>query len=122
VDGAIVEILSGHEPQIRENLARFYAALLTIQQLNDLDRFLQTPSGSAYAAHAAELGYGPVLTDAIQSHSAEIDRALPGIMRKVQTGTATMARTKTAADLNETDRSRLAQLLHVSPNMLGPQR
>jgi hypothetical protein len=112
------QLMGRYEPALRDGLAEAYARHLTLAQLTDLDRFLQTPSGSAYAAQAMEIQTDPAVIAKMQAVMPEIFKAMPAIMEKVQAATASLPKPKTAADLTDADRAQLAKLLGVDPAKL----
>jgi hypothetical protein len=114
----IGQLMTRYEPQMRDGLAEAYARHLTLAQLTDLDRFLQTPSGSAYAAQAMQIQTDPALVAKMQAFLPDLFKAMPDIMQKVQAATANLPKPKTAADLTEADREKLAKLLGVDPAKL----
>lgn len=84
----MIPLLEKQEPQIRESLAQSYARRFNAVQLADLDRFLSTPSGSAFADQFFLSYTDPEVMKQMQAFAPELMKAMPAIMMKVQAATA----------------------------------
>jgi hypothetical protein len=86
--GEMIPLMEKAEPGIRESLAQSYARRFTAAQLADLDRFLATPSGSAFADQFFLAYTDPEVVQQMQSFTPELMKAMPAILTKVQAATA----------------------------------
>ena len=112
-------IMTRLEPDMRDGLAHAYAAHFDHAQLVDIDRFLNTPSGRAFAAQNMTIGTDPVVMQKMQLFMPRLIEALPGIMQKAQTATAALPKPKTPQTLTAADRARLRQLLGTASQPVG---
>lgn len=112
------QLMTRYEPAMRDGLAEAYARNLTLTELTDLDRFLSTPSGRVYAAKAMAIQTDPAVMQKMQTIMPALLKSMPEIMTKVQAATAGLPKPKTAADLTDADREKLAKLLGVDPAKL----
>jgi hypothetical protein len=115
---AVIEVATRAEPHMREALATAYAVRLNAEQLQELDRFLGTPSGAAYASAALSVQFDPEVEGAAQTLNRSISDALPGIVKRLDAATASLPKPKTARDLTDDERARIAALLHADPAKL----
>lgn len=86
--GEMIPLMEKAEPGIRESLAKSYARRFNAAQLADLDRFLATPSGTAFADQFFLAYTDPEVLQQMQSFTPELMKAMPGIITKVQAATA----------------------------------
>lgn len=86
--GEMIPLMEKAEPGIRESLAKSYARRFDAAQLADLDRFLATPSGSAFAEQFFLAYTDPEVLQQMQSFTPELMKAMPGIITRVQAATA----------------------------------
>jgi hypothetical protein len=112
------EVMTRFEPQMRDGLAQAYGTRFTLAQLTDIDHFFNTPSGSAYAAENMTIATDPAVMQKMQAFMPTLMQAMPGIMQKAMAATASLPKAKTPATLTDADRTKLAQLLGVSPDKL----
>lgn len=112
------KVMTEVEPQMRDGLAHAYATHFTSTQLSDIDRFLHTPSGSAFAAQNMTIATDPVVIEKMQAFMPKLIAAMPAIMQKATIATAGFPKPKTPDTLTEGDRARLATLLGVTPDKL----
>lgn len=84
----MIPIMSRLEPGVRETLARVYARRFTAEQLADLNRFFDSPTGRVYASEAMLLLSDPEMAQTMAGMAPELMKAMPGMMQKVQTATA----------------------------------
>jgi hypothetical protein len=83
----IIPIFYRLEPQMRGSLAQIYANKFTVAQLNDLNAFLNTPTGQIYGREWMLSFMDPRMMTAMQSATPELVKAMPTIMRKVAEAT-----------------------------------
>ena len=112
------EVMAEFEPQMRDGLAQAYATHFNSVQLGDIDRFLNTPSGSAFAAQNLTMAADPAVMQKMQAFLPKLMQQMPVIMQKAVAATAGLPKAKTAATLTDDDRAKLAKLLGVTPDKL----
>ncbi|MFN3434084.1 MAG: DUF2059 domain-containing protein [Sphingomonas sp.] len=83
----ITDLMSEVEPEVRVALANAYARRFTVEQLGDLHRFFDTPSGRIYAAESMTLMANPDMMKAMQSFIPKMVQGMPALMAKVEAAT-----------------------------------
>jgi len=76
------------EPRIRAALARTFARKFTLRQLDDLNAFFATPSGSVFAREYLMTFMDQEMMQEMMSFTPELMKALPEIMKKAEAATA----------------------------------
>jgi hypothetical protein len=94
----MVGMMSAVEPEIQTALARAYANRFTQPQLDDLNRFFETPTGSVYAREAMLISTDPEMVKAMQSFVPTLMQRMPAIMEKAKAATAHLPPVKAAPD------------------------
>jgi hypothetical protein len=118
INKAVVTILSQHEPKIQEGLARGYATVLTADQLKDLNDFLSTPGGEAYATNAMLLQpYSPI-TSAIHNYAAEISASLPQIRAAFEAATSSLPLTRSLDEVSASELNQIAKIFGINASSL----
>jgi hypothetical protein len=112
------KVMTQFEPQMREGLAQAYATHFTSMQLNDIDRFFNTPSGSAFAAQNMMIAADPAVMQKMQAFMPKLMQQMPAIVQKAQAAAANLPKAKTPETLTDDDRAKLAKLLGVDPTKL----
>jgi len=110
------------EPALREGMSRAYARKFSAKQLNELNAFFDTPTGSFYASESFILLADPEITRASL-------KAIPTIMEKVLEIVPTLdeamkdaPQARTLADLDSKELKNLAGLLSVKTSELEDYR
>ena len=83
----IADLMTEVEPEVRIALATAYARRFTIDQLGDLRRFFDTPTGRVYAAESMTLMANPDMMKAMQTFVPKMMQGMPAIMAKVEAAT-----------------------------------
>ncbi|WP_243455792.1 DUF2059 domain-containing protein [Sphingosinicella sp. BN140058] len=95
-------VMSRIEPDLREGLSRTYARKFSSVQLQDINRFLDTQAGTAFAAESMMAWVDPEIVSTMGKFMPELIKEMPAIMEKVKAATAHLppppARPKTADD------------------------
>jgi Uncharacterized protein conserved in bacteria (DUF2059) len=84
----ILPLMEKVEPVVRDNLTRVYARDFTVEQLDDMNRFLSTPTGQAYGKQWMMTFSDPEMIKSMQSFAPELIKAMPKIVKKVEKATA----------------------------------
>lgn len=93
----LIPLMERIEPGIREDMARVYARKFTVSQLNDMNSFFSTPSGSAFAGQSMLVFMEPEILNSMQSFVPDMLKAMPEIMKKAEAATAHLPKPKPAA-------------------------
>jgi hypothetical protein len=112
------KLMTQFEPAMRDGLAQAYATHFTPAQLTDIDRFLNTPSGTAFAAQNMTIAADPAVMQKMQAFMPTMMQAMPAIMQKAMAATNSLPKAKTPQTLTDADRAKLAKLLGVDPEKL----
>ena len=86
--GQMGTIMSRFEPQVRDSLARTYARKFSLEQLGELNRFLDTPTGRAFGAESMMIWMDPEIMSSIMKAAPDLMKEMPAVMEKVQAATA----------------------------------
>lgn len=118
----ISEVLTDMEPPMRAGMAKAYARKFSAAQLTDLNAFLATPTGTAYANDWMALQADPEVMLAVIKAvpplvSKFVDRA-PQIEKDMKD----LPKEKQLADLSDAELSKLAKLMKVDVKTLKEQR
>jgi hypothetical protein len=84
----MIPLFEKAEPGIRDSLANVYARDFTAAQLEDMNRFFNTPTGKVYGKHWMMTFVDPEMMKNMQSFAPELMKAMPDIMKKVEKATA----------------------------------
>lgn len=112
------DVLVKMEPDIRAGLAEAYATRFNAAQLAELKAFFDTPTGGRFAAQQMTLMSDPALQRRMQALMPAIIQAMPDVIKRVETATASLPKPKKASDLTDAERAKLAQLLGIPPEKL----
>lgn len=116
--GQMGGLMSQIEPGIREGLAQAYASRFTADQLADMNRFFDTPSGHAYADNAMALQMDPAVIAKMQGFVPIMLKQMPEITKKVEEATASLPKPRKWQDLTAAQRKDLARLLGVPESQM----
>lgn len=111
----LASVMTRFEPEMRQGLADSYAHRFTGEQLADIDRFMRTPSGAAFAAQSMTMSSDPAVTARMRNFIPTLVQSMPAIMGKATAAAAALPKAKTYAELTPADRTRLSQLLGTAP-------
>ncbi|MBO9712430.1 DUF2059 domain-containing protein [Sphingomonas sp.] len=109
----VAELMGEFEPRIQEALARAYAHNFTLDQLNELLAFFNTPTGALYADRSMLMFMDPEVMKESQALVPELMKKMPEIMKDVQEEQASLPPPRRIQDLSPEDRKKLAGLLGV---------
>jgi hypothetical protein len=120
---ALNQMMTTMEPSMREALAEAYARRFTLDQLNDMNRFFATPSGTAYANNSLLIMMDPEVVRRITKDMPKMIQdfmaQMPAIQKKVEADTANLPKPREYKDLTPDQRARLAKLLGIDEKDLG---
>lgn len=110
------------EPAMREGLAEAYAKRFTTEQMADLNRFFETPSGKAYAADSMLVFMDPAVMERMQKAMPEIMKQMPAMIGAMEKASASLPKPRTYKDLTQPERAKLAKLLGITEAQLARQQ
>lgn len=118
----ISEALADLEPPMRNGMAKAYARKFTAAQLTDLNTFLATPTGTAYASEWMAVQADPEVMLAVL-------KAVPPLVTKfidrgpeIEKDFKDLPKEKQLSDLNDKELAKLAKLMKVSVKELKEHR
>jgi hypothetical protein len=110
----LTQLMAEEEPAMRQAMANAYARRFTLDQLNDIDRFFSTPSGSAYAASNLTMMSDPAVQQQVQSLIPKIGAAMPSIIAKGMAATKNLPPVRKIDQLTDAERAELGRLLGIT--------
>lgn len=117
--GAMGDIFTKLEPRIREAAARAYAAQFSLAELQEIERFIATPTGNKFAATVWTVFMDPEVAKETVAMMPEIMEAMPAIMMKAEEATASLPPPRKIGDLSPVERKRLSDLMGVPEDQLS---
>jgi hypothetical protein len=118
----MVKLMTRFEPAIRDGLAQAYARRFTVGQLDELNHFFATPTGTIYAADSMAIFMDPEVMSKMTELMPSILKEMPALTAKMKEATASLPPPRNFEDLTAAERQRLAGLLGVSVDELGRQK
>ncbi|MEO9599359.1 DUF2059 domain-containing protein [Parasphingorhabdus sp.] len=94
----MTDLMSAMEPQVRTTLTKIYARKYSIAQLNEMNDFFATDTGSAFARDYMMVFVDPEMMESMMSMVPELMQAMPNIMKKVEDATAHLPPVGTATE------------------------
>lgn len=115
---AMVDLMDGFEPKVRDALTRAYARKFDGRQLAELGAFFRTPTGDLYARQSMMMFMDPEIMGEMQALMPEMMKRMPEMAAKAEAATKSLPPPRKIADLSAQERDRLARLLGVKPSDL----
>ncbi|MEP3225394.1 MAG: DUF2059 domain-containing protein [Parasphingorhabdus sp.] len=84
----MVNMMITMEPAVRSALTNIYARKFTVGQLDEMNSFFATDTGSAFARDYMMVFVDPEMMQSMMSMVPEMMQAMPAIMKKVEDATA----------------------------------
>lgn len=92
----MVDLMTTMEPAIREALTTIYARKFTVVQLQEMNSFFATDTGSTFAQDYMMVFVDPEMMQSMMKMVPEMMQAMPNIMKKVEEATAHLPPVKIA--------------------------
>lgn len=115
---AMVDLMDGFEPKVRDALTRAYARKFDGRQLSELEAFFRTPTGDLYARQSMMMFMDPEIMSEMQAFMPEMMKKMPDMAAKAEAATKSLPPPRKIADLSQEERGRLAKLLGVKASDL----
>lgn len=110
-----LETVFGHlEGPMREGLAKVYASRFTAPQLGEINAFLATPTGQAYASESLAAFTDPQMMGAMMRALPSVVTLLPQTMLELKTLEESVPAPRTYSDIPPADREELAAALGLT--------
>lgn len=106
----MIPLLNDLEPGIREGLAEAYARKYTPRQLDEMNAFFATPTGTAYARDAYMMFMDPAVMAKVQGFMPAMMKSMPAMIEKMQAATADLPPPRKFNDLSDAEKARVAEL------------
>lgn len=116
--GVMADMMDGYEPRVRDALTRAYARRFSLAQLEELNSFFSTPTGSAYAAESMMIFMDKEIIAEMQALMPDMMKQMPDLVEKAEKATASIPPARKASALSKAERARLAALLGVDEKQL----
>lgn len=104
-------VMGKMEPAVRDALAQAYARRFTTAQLNEINAFVATPTGSLFASSNMELASDPEYLKVSQKLVPELMQAMPEIIANTQKATADLPPARSYKDLTAEEKKKLQALI-----------
>lgn len=119
---ALNKMMASMEPAMREAMVDAYAKRFTLEQLNDMNRFFATPSGTAYASNSMSIMMDPDVIGRVSKDTPkmiqEFMAQMPEISKRVEAATANLPKPREYGDLTAEQKAKLANLLGIDEKEL----
>ena len=110
-----LETVFGHlEGPMREGLAKVYASRFTAPQLGEINAFLATPTGQAYASESLAAFTDPQMMGAMMRALPSVVTLLPQTMLDLKALEESVPAPRTHSDIPEAEREELATALGLT--------
>jgi Uncharacterized protein conserved in bacteria (DUF2059) len=116
--GEMGGVMTAMEPEMRSGLAEAYANQYDVDQLTEIERFFATPTGSTFAAKSTLIMMDPAMMKRMQAMMPKIMDAMPAIIQKVTSATASFPKARDYKALTADERAKLASLLGMKASDL----
>jgi hypothetical protein len=115
---AMGDFFTTFEPELREAMARAYANQFTLAELQDLDRYLSTPTGSKFAARSMTVMTDPAVIDATKAMMPKMMAQMPVFIEAMTKATAKLPPPRKIQDLTQQEKDDLARAMGIDPKKL----
>ncbi len=120
--GSMTKMMSTMEPGVREGLNRAFARRYSLEQLNDLNRFFDTPTGQKYAADTMLIYTDLEVMAAMQAMMPKLMDQMPEMMKEMQSEVAALPKPREWEDLSKVEREKFAKLLGTTVPAIESER
>lgn len=104
------EMMTVMEPTIRKAMAELYAINFSQNELDDIETFFQTDSGTAFARKSFTMSTDPRILAASMESLPQIMGAIGDMEKKIVAASADLAPKRSFADLPRADKAKIAKL------------
>jgi hypothetical protein len=108
------DMMTVMEPIMRKAMSELYAINFTQKELDDIEAFFQTDSGTAYARKSFTMSSDPRIISASMEAMPQMMAAFADIEKKISAATADLPPKRSFADLSKADQAKIAELTGYS--------
>lgn len=115
----MTDVMSRIEPGYRDGLARAYAVRFSVAELNELNAFFSTPTGSHYAAESMLIYTDPQVMSAMNEIMPAVMEMMPQMIEAIGEATAELAAPRQYSELSDEEKAALSGILGVDQDVLA---
>lgn len=104
------EMMTVMEPTMRKAMAELYAINFSQKELDDIEAFFQTDSGTAYARKSFTMSSDPRILAASMESLPQMMGAIGDMEKKIAAASADLPAKRSFADLSTADKAKIATL------------
>lgn len=108
------EMMTVIEPTMRKAMSELYAINFTQKELDDIEAFFQTDSGTAYARKSFTMSSDPRIISASMEAMPQMMGAFADIEKKIAAASADLPPKRRFEELSEADKAKIAKLTGYS--------
>lgn len=108
------EMMTVMEPTMRKAMAELYAINFSQKELDDIEAFFQTDSGTAYARKSFTMSSDPRILAASMESLPQMMGAIGEMEKKIAAASADLPAKRSFADLSQADKAKIATLAGYS--------
>lgn len=105
------KIMATMEPAMRVGLSRAFARRYSAEQLSDIARFFETPTGKLYAADSMMIYADPEFMAKMTEMLPQLMEQMPGMVKDMEAGMADLPKVREWGDLTSAEKTKVAKLL-----------
>lgn len=104
------DVMTAMEPTMRKAMSELYAIHFTQKELDDVEAFFLTESGTAYARKSFSMSSDPRIVSATMESLPQMMAAFAAMEQKVKDATADLPATRSFADLSKAEKARVSKI------------
>jgi len=108
------EMMTVMEPTMRKAMSELYAINFSQKELDDIEAFFQTDSGTAYARKSFTMSSDPRILAASMESLPQMMGAIGEMEKKIAAAGADLPAKRSFADLSQADKAKIATLTGYS--------
>lgn len=108
------DMMTVMEPTMRKAMSELYAIHFSQKELDDIEGFFQTESGTAYARKSFTMSSDPRIISASMEAMPQMMSAFADIEKKIAAASADLPPKRSFAELPEADKAKIAELTGYS--------
>jgi hypothetical protein len=105
------KLMTTMEPSLREGLSRAFARRYSAEQLADITRFFETPTGRTYAADSMTIFTDPEVMTKMMEMLPKMMEQMPAMMKDMEAQMASLPKVREWGDLSSDEKTKVAKLL-----------
>ena len=120
------EMMTVMEPTMRKAMSELYAIHFSQKELDDIEAFFQTESGTAYARKSFTMSSDPRILSASMEAMPQMMGAFADIEKKIEAATADLPPKRSFDELSKADKAKIAELTgysikEIEENLKAPE-